>query len=291
MLRKIKLELLAFDSFGPRSMASFLETDRRILIDPGAALGPSRFGLPPAGQELEALGKALALIRERARKAEILTVSHYHYDHYLPDECVYAGKVLLTKHPERDINLSQKGRAKEFLSFLDSCQPARMEFADGRKFRFGQTELEFSPPVPHGGNARLGYVLMLAVKYAGEVFVHGSDVQGPQSKEAREWIIGQKPDVLVLSGFPTLFLGWRFSRKGLDAANENLAKIIEGTRLKALVLEHHLVRDKNYRAKIKPVAEAAEKNGVALITAAEFMGRKPVFLEANRKELWAKQQE
>ena len=40
---------LAADSLGVRSMATYVECgETRILIDPGAALGAARFGLPPA---------------------------------------------------------------------------------------------------------------------------------------------------------------------------------------------------------------------------------------------------
>ena len=39
---------LAFDSFGVRSMATFVETDDlKVLIDPGVALAPVRYGLEP----------------------------------------------------------------------------------------------------------------------------------------------------------------------------------------------------------------------------------------------------
>ena len=43
---------LAADSLGVRSMATYVECgETRLLIDPGAALGASRFGLPPAEAE------------------------------------------------------------------------------------------------------------------------------------------------------------------------------------------------------------------------------------------------
>jgi predicted metallo-beta-lactamase superfamily hydrolase len=52
---------LAFDSFGVRSMSTFVETDDlRILIDPGVALAPIRYGLEPhfwSGKGLMKLGK------------------------------------------------------------------------------------------------------------------------------------------------------------------------------------------------------------------------------------------
>ena len=43
---------LAADSIGVRSMATYVECGQtRVLIDPGAALAPNRFGLPPADAE------------------------------------------------------------------------------------------------------------------------------------------------------------------------------------------------------------------------------------------------
>ena len=43
---------LAADSLGVRSMATYVECGQtRILIDPGASLGGSRFNLPPADEE------------------------------------------------------------------------------------------------------------------------------------------------------------------------------------------------------------------------------------------------
>ena len=47
---------LAADSLGVRSVATYVECgDTRIVIDPGASLGRSRFTLPPADAEWEAL--------------------------------------------------------------------------------------------------------------------------------------------------------------------------------------------------------------------------------------------
>ena len=50
---------LAADSLGVRSVATYVECgDTRIVIDPGASLGRSRFNLPPADAEWEALKRA-----------------------------------------------------------------------------------------------------------------------------------------------------------------------------------------------------------------------------------------
>ena len=79
----MKLSPIASDSLGVRSMATYIETkDCKIFIDPSAALGPKRYGLPPAQQELEALFKTKLKIAELAEKCEIFIISNYHYDHY-----------------------------------------------------------------------------------------------------------------------------------------------------------------------------------------------------------------
>lgn len=50
----MKVIPLAFESMGVRSMATFVETDQKILIDPGTSIAPKRFGYPPYKTEFEA---------------------------------------------------------------------------------------------------------------------------------------------------------------------------------------------------------------------------------------------
>ncbi|MEM3673736.1 MAG: hypothetical protein QW468_05915 [Candidatus Bathyarchaeia archaeon] len=83
-------------------------------------------------------------------------------------------------------------------------------------------------------------------------------------------------------------LGYRYSFKSLEISNSNLVKAIKETDLHTLVLDHHFLRDLNYKMRIKHVYAEAEKRGVKVVTAAEFAGRKIEMLEALRKELYAK---
>jgi predicted metallo-beta-lactamase superfamily hydrolase len=84
---------LAADSLGVRSMATYVEAgDLRLLIDPGAALGPRRFNLAPTPEELEALKRAEDRIEGYSRRATLVTVSHYHADHFRPEPDLYAGR-------------------------------------------------------------------------------------------------------------------------------------------------------------------------------------------------------
>jgi predicted metallo-beta-lactamase superfamily hydrolase len=48
------------------------------------------------------------------------------------------------------------------------------------------------------------------------------------------------------------------------------------------------MRDLKYKEKILPVLKAGEKNGVKVISAAEFLGKPIEMLEARRKELYQK---
>jgi len=280
----MKIVPLAFDSMGVRSTATFVETDLKILIDPGVSFAPLRYGLPPTKLELKRVEELSEKVWEYAYQAEILTISHYHYDHYFPEADFYADRILLIKDPKKNINRSQKGRGKEFLDWIKDT-PKLMEFADGKNFKFRETEIIFSPPFYHGGGgSKLGYVLACLIKYKGKKMIHASDIQGPQVSVTTDWIIQQDPDILILSGFPTLLMGWRTSKFGLSQSNKNLVKILSQTRVKTIVLDHHLVRDLHYPNKIEEVIKEAKALKKKVITAAEFLGKKPEFLEARRKE-------
>ena len=286
----MKIVPLAFDSMGVRSTATFVETDLKIVIDPGVSFAPLRYGLPPTKLELQRVEEFSRKVYEYAQNSDILTISHYHYDHYFPEAEFYSGKILLIKDPKNNINRSQKGRGKEFLNWIKDT-PQLMEFADGKKFKFRQTEISFSPPFYHGGEgSRLGYVLICSIKYKDKTLIHASDIQGPQVIQTADWIIQENPDILILSGFPTLLMGWRSSKFGLYQSNKNLIRILTETKVKTIILDHHLVRDLHYLNKIDELYKKAKSLNKNLITAAEFLGKEPEFLEARRKEFYKEEE-
>jgi len=287
MIRKVVP--LAFDSFGVRSMATFVETDDlTILIDPGVSLAPVRYGLEPHPLEWQRLDETWEEIKQYTENANVLIVTHYHYDHHDPDYPeLYRNKRVFTKHPTQNINRSQEERAALFLETIKGM-PKKLEVADGRKFRLGKTFIHFSKAVCHGTNPRLGYVTEVSIKNNNEKFLHTSDVEGPSLEDQVSFILEEKPDVLFVDGPMTYMLGYRYSYKSLEISNNNLVRAVKETNLNTLVLDHHFLRDLNYRLRIKPVYEAAENRGVKVVTAAEFCGRKIEMLEALRKELYAK---
>lgn len=288
----LKVKPLAFDSFGVRSMATFVETDDlAVLIDPGVSLAPSRYGLPPHPIEEQKMSEIWADITEHASRSDVLVVTHYHYDHHDPAEPeIYYDKIVYLKHPKVKINKSQEKRASYFLDKLKGI-PRSIDTADGKEFKHGSTVIKFSPPVYHGTNPKLGYVVEVSISCAcgGEKVVFTSDVEGPSVDDQVEFIIQENPDILILDGPMTYMLGFRYSRKSLALAIENMNRIIKETTVKSILVEHHFMRDLKYKERIARVYESAAEKAVKVITAAEYLGRSIELLEARRKELYAKQ--
>ena len=278
----MKLITVASDSLGIRSMATYLETkDCKILIDPSAAIGPIRYGLPPHKKELDELEKTKKKISEIASKCDIIIISHYHYDHYDPDEKFYKGKKIFAKDIYNNINKSQKQRGEDFKKKVEkNCE---LIFCDNSKQKFGDTKIIFSPPFFHGPEkVRLGYVIMTTVDDKDIRILHASDVQGPVTKLAKDYIINQKPDILIIDGPPINMLGFRFSKKNLQLASDNLVEILKKLNC-SVILDHHLLRDLRYK---EIFSEPYKVGGKKVKTFAEYLDKENNTLEANRKKLW-----
>ncbi len=293
----MKLKLIAFDSMGVRSMATVVETtNAKIFIDPGAALAPRRYGLPPHPLEYEKLNELLDNIRKELEDTDIVIISHYHYDHYLrePEDAeLYRGKILLVKNPIESINTSQKIRAHRLFKKNRVEEIARkIIVADGVEYRIGSTIIRFSPPLPHGVEGTpLGYVLMVLVEEEGYRILHTSDVQGPMHDRSLELILEWSPNKIILCGPPTYFEGYKvpieWVRKGLG----NMVKLLSIKSLETLIVDHHLLRDIDYMEKIDELVRLSKAVGVRVLSAAEYMGLEVNQLEARRKELWGRESE
>ncbi|MBN1456127.1 MAG: MBL fold metallo-hydrolase [Methanomicrobia archaeon] len=278
---------LAFESLGVRSMATFVETDDiAVLIDPGVSLAPSRYGLPPHTVEEQRMAACWDEIKAHAAMSDVLIITHYHYDHYDPCEPeLYEGRVVYLKHPDKLINRSQRGRASFLLEQLANL-PQIIEIADGNEFAHGSTTIRFSPAVFHGTNPKLGYVVEVSIACGGEKLVFTSDVEGPAIAEQAEFILQEKPDILILDGPMTYMLGFRYSQQSLACSIEHINRIIAETSVRNILIEHHFMRDLNYKERIAEVYECAARNNVNVMTAAEYLGQEVDMLEARRKELY-----
>lgn len=279
----MKIIPLAAESLGVRSMATFVEVgQRRILIDPGATLAPSRFNLPPADEEWEALRRANDRISAYALRADLVFVSHYHEDHFRSDPSVYAGRRVWLKDGRRMIQGLQARRAMELWRAL--AGHAKVAAADGRVEREPDAVLEVSPALAHGvEGTSLGYVVALTISDPGERerFVFASDVQGPLSPVVAAWLTRQRPTLLYLAGPPSYIEG-QLGAAAIDRAIDHLLRIIDATGCR-VIMDHHALRDARAPERFARLWETGQ-----VVTAAGFLGLEVTALEAQRARLWAR---
>ncbi len=299
-LRKIKVLPVAFESLGVRSMCTYVETPSvKVLLDAGVSLGPNRFGFPPHPREYEALKESRKAITRLAERADVVTVSHYHFDHHTPSytdwaynwcsaeiaEKTYGGKTVLIKNYRDHANFSQRRRGWLFTK-TSGKHAERLEVADGRAFAFGDTSIFFSKPVFHGPEgSNLGWVIMATIRHEDESVLFAPDVQGPMSHETLNMILSEKPDLAILGGPPTYLVDFRIDRENINLAVKNLELIVRG--ISTVILDHHLLRDEDWKLIVKPVINVALNMNHRVLTAAEFMGKENCLLEAQRKKLYA----
>lgn len=128
------------DSMGAKTSCVRVETtDTSICIDPGVAAMQPSYPLP---DELKFHVRTVAedAIREAIEDSDHVSISHSHYDHYIPDPALFTDAELWVKDPNQWINDSQWDRARDFLGVLadehgeslESMPPARraMDYPD-----------------------------------------------------------------------------------------------------------------------------------------------------------------
>ena len=257
--------------------------DRKVIIDPGVALGYRRHGLLPHPVQVMASERTKKLIVEALQDATDVVISHYHGDHHplvdanpyqlsLHDVAKLCMRPRLWTKGTKDLSSSQAYRAKALANNLGRTLPVAEGMSHGA--------LTFSFPVPHGEQRGHGSsVMMTRVEENGEVFVHGSDIQ-MLNDEAIEQIIAWQPNIVLASG-PPIYLPSLSSekREGALLRTLRLAKEVE-----TLILDHHLMRSKKGEKWLDYVSSLT---GHKVICAADFMGCSRDLLEAERA-LWYK---
>lgn len=280
----MQIDILGCESFGARSLACVVKTgERKILIDPGVALARLRYGLLPHPAEVAAAFMIRKKILAEFEGTTDVVISHYHGDHMpmkaedpyqLPVEALppLKGVRFWCKGPEKISGLSAR-RREEFSHFLGYPLPASESSSSG--------SISFSVPVPHGTRDKgFGTVMMTRISEGDEVFIHSSDIQLLDRETVLE-VLAWKPSVVFASG-PPLYLSHRVPEASKEAL-ENALLLAEN--VNTLILDHHLLRSFEGYRWLKGLAGKV-KNTV--LCAAEFMGKEPELLEAQRKILYDK---
>jgi hypothetical protein len=126
---------------------------------------------------------------------------------------------------------------------------------------------------------------MVRVAQGGETFVHTSDVQGPPLKEHLSFLLDSDPTILYVDG-PMTHMPEHYPEEMTKRSIANLTRILRTTSIHTLILDHHALRDRAWRERMKPVLDAGEGHEVRVLTAAEYLGKAVDQLEANRDRLY-----
>jgi predicted metallo-beta-lactamase superfamily hydrolase len=296
----LRFKPLCSESLGVRSFCVYVETaDLRILLDAGVSLG-QRFNVVPHPLEYKALRDARAKIRTYAEKADVITISHYHFDHYTAAwtefdskwtwshraeaEKVYGGKIVYAKDYRSRINYSQRKRGYIF-GRIASDFTEDIIYADSQTYSTGNTEITFSAPLPHGEEgSSLGYILVVEIRSGGKTLAFYPDVQGPTAERSLHRILETKPDILIIGGPPIYLSGWRINEKIIEQGLSNLATIAENIPL--ILIDHHILRNEDGLARITELAKISQKHNHEIRTFAEHLGLSNRLLEARRRQLF-----
>jgi predicted metallo-beta-lactamase superfamily hydrolase len=277
------IDIVGTESLGVRGLCCVVETrGRKIVIDPGLALGYRREGLLPHPVQVAVGEQVRRCIVAALADATDLVMSHFHGDHIpMPDANPFQLPAQLVAPLIPTIRLWAKGT--EGLSPSMVRRRAALVEVLGKEIQNAEGQgdgvFSFSPPVPHGTpNTHLGTVMMTRIEGDDMVFVHASDIQ-LLDERAVSLILDWRPDIVLVGG-PPLYLS-RLSPEERAVAWANAKQLAQ--HVDALVLDHHLLRCEEGLAWLKRLSS---KTGRRVVCAADFMGRRRCLLEARRAQLY-----
>jgi len=277
---QLKVHYVAFDSFGVKSMCVRVETpDIAVTIDPGASIEANSFPLPVEKRQA-LLNQYQDAVRASCAGAQAVVISHYHLDHLQPtrETDMYGGKTVLARDPAI-MSAKQADTATRFFKTIDGL-PQQTIWADGRKFKFKKTAIEFSPAVWHGTrDAEPGTVIMTSVNWGKEKVLVTSDVGGPLENATTDAICSSKAQTVVIDGYPTYLLGQFATDFDLVRSIVNVCRILAAPAVKTVVIDHHMARDYRYPAYFRLAYDKAKQLKKQFGTAAEVLGRTSAVLE------------
>jgi predicted metallo-beta-lactamase superfamily hydrolase len=277
------IQILGSESLGVRGLSCVVEVkDRKIVIDPGLALGYVRHGLLPhpaqvaVGEHIR--GKIIAALKE----ATDVVMSHFHGDHVpLPDANPYQLRAQSVAPLCRTIRFWTKGVAGLSQNMVKRRTSVGKVLAKDLPNAEGRSDglLSFSPPMPHGSrNSRLGTVMMTRIQGPESVFVHASDIQ-LLDDHPLSLIIDWKPDIVLVAG-PPIYLS-QISPQKRRKAWRNAIRL--SRHVGTLIIDHHLLRSEEGLSWLDRLTSETDHQ---VRCAADFMQRPRCLLEAQRVRMY-----
>jgi predicted metallo-beta-lactamase superfamily hydrolase len=280
------VEIVGAESLGVRSLCCTVQAGtRRIVIDPGVALGYVRHGLLPHPCELALAARIRKRIVAALGEATDVVFSHMHGDH-VPLRLARAYQLSLQHLPQAFSGLSCWSKGPAGLSqrmqrrFADLAERLGTRLCVAEGMQTGP--VSFSPAFPHGDPSKgLGSVMMTRVELGSAVFVHASDIQLLEMA-AIDQILAWQPQIVLVAG-PPLYLRDRgaLTQQQDRQAWNNALRLAQ--QIETLIIDHHLLRS---REGFDWLDSLSHHSGRRVCCAADFMGRARLPLEALRVKFY-----
>lgn len=279
----MKIEIIGTESLGVRGLCCFvMVAERKILMDPGIALGFIRNGQTPHPVQVAA-GE---VIREKIIQAWALATdivfSHFHGDHVpLVDANPYQLDAALVANLNPGVRIWTK--SPDILTAKERTRSAALkEQLDARwqEKPPGVGPLRFSMPVPHGKKTERNERVIMTRIEDDAVFVHTSDIQ-LLDDDTVDLVLEWQPDIVLADG-PPLYLE-QLSSKLRNRAWQNALRLAGS--VDTLILDHHLMRSLEG---LQWLDSLLSESGRRVLCAADFMGAPRHLLEAERTTLYEK---
>jgi len=281
----MQIEIIGTESLGVRGLCTVVTVkNRRIVVDPGVALGYSRHGKLPHPFQVTVGVKIREKIIESLKSATDVVISHYHGDHIPlvnPNPYQLDARMVIKACQNTSFWCKDPGDPSDKISIryyeLSRLLSMDLPIVEGQKNEL----MTFSDPQPHGEmDSGLGMVMMTRIQDGKDVFVHASDIQLLYD-DSISYILNWKPDIVLVSG-PPLYLSYLTSEQK-EKAHYNAVRLAGS--VGTLIIDHHLLRSEEGRCWLDNLASST---GNKIICAADFMGCRRLLLESWRDYLYDK---
>ena len=276
----MKIEILGSETLGVRGLSCFVKVgDVKILIDPGLALGYTRYGYHPHPLQAVYGDRVKDRIVECWKEATDIVISHLHGDHIpLPHPNPFQLGIsdVIGLNPDATIWI----KPKKFCSELELARFVELEkaFKDQIvEMNIGEADgiLHFLGPFSHGYEAKtLVFVTVV------EDFVHTSDTQLLDG-QAISAILKLEPRVVFSDGPPVYRWIGKKSLQYLhlfEIAYENALRLVN--HVDVVIVDHHLMR-------CDAGLEWLKRIGENVLCSAEFLDKPITMLESWRRALYS----